>query len=154
MNPVPAPAAVHPAFDHRLILSPSNGRGVDAADAVRLSSSHAAQRWAEEVVGPDQAVRDVSHDRPNSRVWQLTCGTGRVFLKVAPTPTFYVRETRAYREAAPALETGMLPRLLETHAQQQSLLMTQVPGRNVQTLALTRAQQRAVPKRIWRAPET
>ncbi|MFD3925314.1 phosphotransferase [Streptomyces sp. NPDC058614] len=37
--------------------------------------------WAEEVVGPVQAVRDVSHDRPNSRVWQLTCGTDRVFPK-------------------------------------------------------------------------
>ncbi|MFF1675881.1 aminoglycoside phosphotransferase family protein [Streptomyces sp. NPDC058256] len=106
--------------------------------------------WAEEVVGPVQAVRDVSHDRPNSRVWQLTCGTDRVFLKVAPTPTFYVRETRAYREAAPALETGRVPRLLETHAQQQSLLMTQVPGRNVQTLALTPAQQRAVHRQAGR----
>ncbi|WP_055495667.1 aminoglycoside phosphotransferase family protein [Streptomyces sp. TP-A0356] len=100
--------------------------------------------WAEDVVGPISSVRDVSHRRPASRVWELTSGTGRTFLKVAPTPTFYARETRAYREAAPALERGTVPQLVETDPRQRALLLTAVPGRAVRSLALTPAQRRAL----------
>ncbi|TFV33332.1 hypothetical protein E4K10_32075 [Streptomyces sp. T1317-0309] len=93
--------------------------------------------WAENIVGPLRTVRDVSHPRPESQVWELTSATGRTVLKVAPTPVFYARETRAYREAAPALERGTVPHLVESDARHRALLMTAVPGRPVRSAALS-----------------
>lgn len=107
----------------------------------------ALAEWAEDVVGPVRSVRDVSHPRPESRVWELTSANGRTFLKVAPTPKFYARETRAYREAAPSLERGTVPRLVETDARHRALLLTAVPGRAVPALALAPAQRRALHRR-------
>ncbi|MGV9246518.1 aminoglycoside phosphotransferase family protein [Streptomyces sp. NPDC003710] len=103
--------------------------------------------WAEGVVGPVRSVRDVSRPDAASRVWELSSDTGRAFLKVAPTPAFYARETRAYREAAPALERDSVPRLLETDAQHRALLLSAVPGRPVGALALTPGRRRALHRR-------
>ncbi|MET8958706.1 aminoglycoside phosphotransferase family protein [Streptomyces sp. NPDC004074] len=100
--------------------------------------------WAENIVGPVRTVRDVSHPRPESQVWELTSATGRTILKVAPTPVFYTRETRAYREAAPALERGTVPHLVETDARHRALLMTAVPGRPVRSAALSPALGRVL----------
>ncbi|MEU6367827.1 aminoglycoside phosphotransferase family protein [Streptomyces sp. NPDC046931] len=103
--------------------------------------------WAEGVVGPLRSVRDLPRPRPASRVWELTSGTGRAFLKVASTPAFYALETRAYREAAPALERDSVPRLLETDARHRALLLSAVPGRPVRSLALTPGRRRALHRR-------
>ncbi|MFF4956376.1 aminoglycoside phosphotransferase family protein [Streptomyces sp. NPDC001222] len=103
--------------------------------------------WAEGVVGPVRSVRDVSRPRTASQVWELTSDDGRAYLKVAPTPACYARETRAYREAAPALERDSVPRLLETDAHHQALLLTAVPGRPVGAVALTPGQRRALHRR-------
>ncbi|MER6121678.1 aminoglycoside phosphotransferase family protein [Streptomyces sp. NPDC001795] len=111
---------------------------------VRTPIPTALAAWAEGVVGPVRSVRDASHRRPGSRVWELTSDTGRTFLKVAPTPTLYARETRAYREAAPALERGTVPYLLDTEARHRALLLTAVPGRPVRSLALTPGGRRAL----------
>ncbi|MFC3574807.1 aminoglycoside phosphotransferase family protein [Streptomyces yaanensis] len=107
--------------------------------------------WAEDVVGPVRSVRDISHDRPASRVWELTSASGRTVLKMAPTAKFYARETRAYREAAPALERGSVPRLLESDARHRALLLTAVPGRTVRTLPLAPDRRRAVHRKagVW-----
>lgn len=109
--------------------------------------------WAESVLGPLTAVRDASHPRPESRVWEVTHrGDGpRHFVKISPTPKFFARETRAYRQTAPALGRGVVPRLVETNPQQQALLLTAVPGRGVKSLPLTPARQRAVHRQagVW-----
>ncbi|TLS44382.1 aminoglycoside phosphotransferase family protein [Streptomyces montanus] len=98
--------------------------------------------WAQSVVGPVHLVRDVSHGRVNSRVWQLTCATGIVFAKLAPSPMSFGRDTRALREVVPGLEPGTAPLLLAADPLQQALLLSPVSGRTVKSLSLTHAEQR------------
>lgn len=100
--------------------------------------------WAQSVVGPADVDRDVSSDRGNSRVWQLSCATAIVFAKVAPNPTSFARDTRALREVAPGMEPGTAPLLLAADPLQQALLLTAVPGRMVKALSLTPAEQRTL----------
>ncbi|MEU6349641.1 aminoglycoside phosphotransferase family protein [Streptomyces sp. NPDC047072] len=99
--------------------------------------------WVQSIVGP-VSERDVSHDRPNSRVWELTYGTGRAFVKLSPNPTSFARETRALREVAPGLEPGTVPVLRGADAHQQALLLSPVPGRPVKSLSLTPGGERAL----------
>ncbi|MER5795152.1 hypothetical protein [Streptomyces sp. NPDC001980] len=68
----------------------------------------ALREWAQAIVGP-VSERNVSHNRPNSRVWELTYDTGRAFAKLSPNPTSFGRETRALREVAPNLKPGTVP---------------------------------------------
>ncbi|MFJ2812147.1 phosphotransferase [Streptomyces sp. NPDC087294] len=103
----------------------------------------ALREWAQAIVGP-LSERDVSHDRPNSRVWELTYDTGRVFAKLSPNPTSFARETRALREVAPGLEPGTVPLLRGADAHQQALLLSPVPGRLVKSLSLTPGGERAL----------
>ncbi|MEW2401379.1 aminoglycoside phosphotransferase family protein [Streptomyces sp. NPDC046862] len=106
--------------------------------------SPALREWAQSIVGPVHSVRDVSHDRPNSRVWELTCDTGLAFAKLAPSPKFFGRETRALREVAPGLEPGTAPLLLAADPHQQALLLSPVPGRPAKSLTLEPADQRTL----------
>ncbi|WP_405986099.1 phosphotransferase enzyme family protein [Streptomyces sp. NBC_00872] len=100
--------------------------------------------WAEHAVGPLSAVRDASHPRENSRVWDLTDGSGRrFFVKQSPTPEFYERETFGYQSAVPALGYGHAPRLVDTDARRLALLLTAVPGAPVSRLTLTVPEHRA-----------
>ncbi|MEV6022083.1 aminoglycoside phosphotransferase family protein [Streptomyces sp. NPDC052036] len=115
--------------------------------SVRTPLPPALTAWAEGVVGPVRSVRDVSRPPTASRVWELTSDGARACLKVAPTPASYARETRAYREAAPALERDSVPRLLETDAHHQALLLTAVPGRPVGALDLAPGRRRALHRR-------
>jgi hypothetical protein len=86
--------------------------------------------WAQRQVGPIAAVRDVSHPRPSSRVWQLElAGRPDVVLKAAAGPVAYRRESFAYRHAVPALGPGGAPQLIESSAQCLGLLLTAIPGR-------------------------
>lgn len=100
--------------------------------------------WAQSTVGQIRSVRDVSHERVNSRVWELTCSAGRVFVKVAPNPTFFSRETRALREVTPGLEPGTAPLLLSADPQQLALLVSHVAGHPTKSLSLTPADQRGL----------
>lgn len=100
--------------------------------------------WAHHIVGTVHAVRDVSHDRPDSRVWRLTCDAALAFVKVSPNPKAFCRETRALREVAPCLELGTGPLLLAASAHEQALLLSSVPGRPVRSLALAPAEQRSL----------
>ncbi|MCX5357798.1 aminoglycoside phosphotransferase family protein [Streptomyces sp. NBC_00124] len=106
--------------------------------------------WAQSVVGPVHLARDVSHDRDNSLVWTLSCATGVVFAKVAPTPKAFARDTRALREVAPGMEPGTAPLLLAADPLQQALLLSPVPGRMVKSLSLTRAEQRTLHRQAGR----
>ncbi|WP_066948039.1 aminoglycoside phosphotransferase family protein [Streptomyces lushanensis] len=100
--------------------------------------------WAEHAVGPLSAVRDASHPRENSRVWDLTDTRGRrFFVKQSPAPEFYERETFGYRSAVPALGFGRAPRLVDTDARRLALLLTAVPGAPVSRLSLTVPEHRA-----------
>lgn len=114
---------------------------------VRTPIPPALAAWAEDVVGPLRSVREASRPSAECHMWELTSDTGRTFLKVAPTPGTYTRETRAYREAAPALERGTVPHLVETDARHRALLLTAVPGRPVRSLGLTPARRRALHRR-------
>lgn len=107
-------------------------------------------RWAQNVVGPVHRVRDVSHDRTNSCVWDLSCAAGRVFAKVAPSAASFARDTRALREVAPGMDPGTAPLLLAADPLQQALLLTPVPGRTAKVLSLTRAEQRALHRQAGR----
>ncbi|GAB2992506.1 hypothetical protein GCM10023080_067990 [Streptomyces pseudoechinosporeus] len=108
-------------------------------------------QWAQSIVGPVHPVRDVSHDRGNSRVWQLTCAVGVVFAKLAPSPKAFTRDTRALREVAPGMEAGTTPLLLASNPLQQALLLSPVPGHMVKSLSLTPAAQRMLHRQagIW-----
>ncbi|WP_329127459.1 aminoglycoside phosphotransferase family protein [Streptomyces sp. NBC_01465] len=90
--------------------------------------------WVEHFVEPIDFVQDASMPRSNSRVWRITSGRRSVFLKISPTPSFFARETRAYRSCVPALEPRQAPRLLASRPTHLALLLTQVPGEPIKTL--------------------
>ncbi|MFJ9870974.1 phosphotransferase [Streptomyces sp. NPDC101165] len=98
--------------------------------------------WAQRQVGPITAVRDVSHPRPGSRVWELRLG-GRpgVFVKVASGVVAYQRESLAYRHAVPALGPEAAPQLIESSARHLGPLLTAVPGRPLAGLDVSRAER-------------
>ncbi|MDQ1033193.1 hypothetical protein QF035_010775 [Streptomyces umbrinus] len=100
--------------------------------------------WAQSVVGPVHLPRDVSHDRGNSLVWRLSCASGAVFAKVAPSPQAFARDTRALREVAPGMELGTAPLLLAADPLQLALLLSPVSGRMVKALSLTPSEQRTL----------
>ncbi|MFJ9901154.1 phosphotransferase [Streptomyces sp. NPDC091280] len=104
----------------------------------------ALREWAQHIVGPVPSARNVSHDRPNSRVWELTYATGRAFVKLSPNPTSFGRETRALREVAPALQPGTIPLLRGADPYQRALLLSPVAGRPGTSLSLAPAGQRAL----------
>lgn len=106
--------------------------------------------WAQSVVGPVHLPRDVSHDRDNSLVWKLSCATGAVFAKVAPSPKAYARDTRALREVAPGMEPGTAPLLLAADPLQLALLLSPVSGRMVKSLSLTPSEQRTLHRQAGR----
>ncbi|OKH99733.1 hypothetical protein A6A06_21880 [Streptomyces sp. CB02923] len=87
--------------------------------------------WARRRAGGEiTEVRDVSWRWTGSRVWELTRGdAARFFLKVAPTPDRYTRETHAYRHAVPALGHAHAPALVDSDPGRLALLLTAVPGR-------------------------
>ncbi|MGW7086773.1 phosphotransferase enzyme family protein [Streptomyces sp. NPDC054871] len=98
--------------------------------------------WASRVLGARPAVRDVSHPRENSRVFQLDLpGDVRFYLKICPKAVMYERETLALRHAAPALGAGGAPQLRASSANHLALLLTAVPGRPLEQLALTPAEE-------------
>ncbi|PVE11708.1 phosphotransferase enzyme family protein [Streptomyces scopuliridis] len=100
--------------------------------------------WAERVVGPLSAVRDASHPRETSRVWDVTGSRGRrFFIKQSASAALYERETFGYQSAVPALGFGRAPRLVETDARQLALLLTAVPGTPVSRLTLSGPEHRS-----------
>ncbi|MFJ8364440.1 phosphotransferase [Streptomyces sp. NPDC093984] len=103
------------------------------------------QRWPEQHIPSIVAVRDVSHDWPRSRVWELeAAGEVRRFVKVSPSEKFFTRETRAYRHVLPALGHGRAPHLADSRAEDLVLLLTAVPGTPAAGIALSGAEWRAV----------
>lgn len=85
-------------------------------------------RWVESVLGPIRVVRDASHPRPNSQVWEVASRAGRHFVKVAPDPLLYTRETRAYREAVPQLGHSSAPAMRDSSAELLALILAAVDG--------------------------
>ncbi|MCM1974558.1 phosphotransferase [Streptomyces sp. G1] len=101
--------------------------------------------WVEQHLGPVTTVRDASHDRPSSRVWELEAGKGgRYYLKVSPDGESFTRENWAYRSAVPALGHSRAPQLLDCRAESLALLLTAVPGTPVKGLRMSAAEQRTV----------
>ncbi|MCX4546148.1 phosphotransferase [Streptomyces sp. NBC_01565] len=101
--------------------------------------------WAEQHVGPVVSVRDASHARPDSRVWELRRGDGvRYYLKVSPNEKSFTRESLAYRHAVPALGHSRAPQLVDSRAEDLALLLTAVPGAPVKGIGLTAAEHRAM----------
>ncbi|WP_407547611.1 phosphotransferase [Streptomyces sp. Pv4-95] len=102
----------------------------------------ALRSWAEREVGVVDDVRDASHPRENSRVWELVRADGcRFYLKIAPKARMYERETLAMRHATPALGAGRAPQLRASSAEHLALLTTAVTGRPVKELPLTAAEE-------------
>lgn len=95
-------------------------------DSARLPSPLHA--WVESVLGPLDGVRDSSHHRDNSQVWRVTGRVGDHYVKVAPKPTLYTRETGAYRVAVPHLGYGNAPVLRDSSAELLALILTAVDG--------------------------
>ncbi|MGW7069444.1 phosphotransferase [Streptomyces sp. NPDC054855] len=85
--------------------------------------------WVESVLGPLDDVRDTSHARDNSRVWRVSGRNGVHYVKVAPKPILYTRETCAYRVAVPHLGHGNAPVLLDSSAELLALILTAVDGK-------------------------
>lgn len=82
----------------------------------------------ESVLGPLNCVRDASHARDNSQVWRVTGPTGDHYVKVAPKPILYTRETCAYRVAVPHLGHANAPVLHDSSAELLALILTAVDG--------------------------
>lgn len=102
----------------------------------------AVRGWAEREIGAVASVRDASHPRENSRVWELVRHDGcRFYLKISPKALMYERETFALRHAAPAMGGGGAPQLRASCAEHLALLTTAVPGRPVKNLPLTAAEE-------------
>ncbi|MEU9190145.1 phosphotransferase [Streptomyces sp. NPDC048484] len=95
-------------------------------ESTRLPSSLAT--WVERVLGPLACVRDASHARDNSQVWRVTGRTGDHYVKVAPKPILYTRETHAYRLAVPHLGHGNAPVLRDSSPELLALILTAVDG--------------------------
>ncbi|MEU1893839.1 phosphotransferase [Streptomyces pristinaespiralis] len=95
-------------------------------DSARLPSRLHA--WVESVLGPLDRVQDSSHARDHSPVWRVTGPTGDHYVKVAPRPILYTRETCAYRVAVPHLGHGNAPVLRDSSAQLLALVLTAVDG--------------------------
>ncbi|MFF3662877.1 hypothetical protein [Streptomyces olivochromogenes] len=96
------------------------------ADSTRLPSPLTS--WAEQVLGPLEAVRDASHARDTSQVWKVTRHAGDRYVQVAPKPVLSTRETRAYREAVPHLGHDTAPVLDDSSAALLTLILTKVDG--------------------------
>ncbi|MET8590506.1 hypothetical protein [Streptomyces sp. NPDC005078] len=94
-------------------------------DSTRLPSPLHA--WVESVLGPMDGVRDASHARDNSQVWKVAGHAGDHYVKVAPKPILYTRETRAYRAAVPHLGHGNAPALHDSSAELLALILTATP---------------------------
>ncbi|MGW3911442.1 phosphotransferase enzyme family protein [Streptomyces sp. NPDC005070] len=110
------------------------------SDATALPA--ALRGWAEREIGAVAEVRDASHPRRASRVWELVRGDGcRFHLKISGTARTYERETFALRHAVPALGAGRAPQLRASSTEHLALLTTAVPGRPVQELTLTAAEE-------------
>ncbi|MEV5593897.1 aminoglycoside phosphotransferase family protein [Streptomyces sp. NPDC052496] len=99
--------------------------------------------WARRRVGGEIAeIRDVTRRRAGSRVWELTrADAARFFLKVAPAPDRYTRETHAYRHAVPALGHAHAPVLVDSDPGRLALLLTAAPGAGASAVALGRADR-------------
>lgn len=96
--------------------------------------------WASCVAGTLTKVRGAASS--NSPVWELFGRDGsRLFVKVAPSEIFHVREVHAYRFAVPALGPLCAPRLRASDPAQLAVLLTAAPGRNVATTRLTMADR-------------
>ncbi|WP_326607686.1 hypothetical protein OG930_40105 [Streptomyces sp. NBC_01799] len=95
-------------------------------ESTRLPSSLAT--WVESVLGPLNCVRDASHARDNSQVWRVTGPAGDHYVKVAPMPILYTRETCAYRVAVPHLGHANAPVLHDSSAELLALILTAVDG--------------------------
>ncbi|MFE6847651.1 phosphotransferase enzyme family protein [Streptomyces sp. NPDC057686] len=107
--------------------------------------SAAVRRWVEQRIGPLVSVRDASHDRDCSRVWELEGADGvHRYVKVSPGERFFTRETRAYRHVVPALGYRRAPHLLDSRAQDLVLLLTAVPGVPAKELALAAGDWRTL----------
>ncbi|MGW1007330.1 phosphotransferase [Streptomyces sp. NPDC002520] len=92
----------------------------------RLPSALAS--WVEQVLGPVDRVQDVSHARANSPVWRVTGRTGDHYVKAAPKPLPYTRETHAHRVTVPHLGHGNAPALHDSSAELLALILTAVNG--------------------------
>ncbi|MER6447225.1 phosphotransferase enzyme family protein [Streptomyces venezuelae] len=109
------------------------------------------KRWAEQRLGPAVTVRNASHERPSSRVWELERGDGvRFYVKVSPSEAAFTRESLAYASAVPRLGHGRAPRLLDSHAGELALLLTAVPGTPVKASHMTAGEQLAVHRQAGR----
>ncbi|MFF7534265.1 phosphotransferase enzyme family protein [Streptomyces bobili] len=98
--------------------------------------------WAGRVLGARPSVQDASRPQENSRVWQLSLpGDVRHYLKVSRRPLMYERETLALRHAAPALGAGRAPQLRASSAEHLVLLLTALPGRPLEHLKPTSAEE-------------
>ncbi|MEU3299026.1 aminoglycoside phosphotransferase family protein [Streptomyces sp. NPDC006678] len=98
--------------------------------------------WVCKELGARPSIRDVSHARRNSRVWELVRpGGARFYLKVSPLPLMYERETFALRHAVPALGADRAPQLRASSAEHLALLLTAVPGRPLREVAVTPAEE-------------
>lgn len=110
------------------------------SDAKVLPS--ALRGWAEREIGYVEITWDASHVRANSRVWELVRADGcRFYLKVSPEARMYERETFALRHATPALGAGRAPQLRASSAEHLALLTTAAPGRPMEELPLTAAEE-------------
>ncbi|MEV6756726.1 phosphotransferase [Streptomyces sp. NPDC051214] len=89
--------------------------------------------WAEQILGPVDAVYDASHARETAQVWQVVSRARLHYLKVAPTPVLYSRETRSSRQALPSLAYGNARPLVGSSADMLSLMLTAVDGEPVKS---------------------
>ncbi|MGW4231692.1 phosphotransferase [Streptomyces sp. NPDC004980] len=100
-------------------------------------------RWVTKTVGPVSEVRNASRERAGSRVWEVNTHTDvRYFVKVAPEPAFYTRETFAYRHAVPVLGGGRAAALVDSSPRRLAMVLTAVGGAPLDRRSLSHGVRR------------
>jgi Ser/Thr protein kinase RdoA (MazF antagonist) len=105
--------------------------------------------WCASVLGPIQVLSDDSKDHPGLRAGACRIRTARgpAYLKIHRDPSHWNSEVHAYERWAPAFGPHA-PRLLAVRAVEPlALVITELPGRILESVRLAPVQERAV----WRS---
>jgi aminoglycoside phosphotransferase (APT) family kinase protein len=102
--------------------------------------------WCASILGPFEVVSDDTRDHPGKRVaaCRLRARSGDYYVKLHRDPVHWNYETHGYEQWAPAFGK-FAPRLLAVREEAPlALLISELPGKILDEVKLTAAQERAV----------
>ena len=97
--------------------------------------------WVEEILGPFRLVSRFAHSHGYSKLWRLTAGSDRVWLKMHAHPHKWAGEVHALTRWAASL----MPTVLGWRETPPTVLLTEVTGVPAESLDLTHEAE----SRLW-----